>query len=98
VGGILVIFLLFSTFVFSLRDNKGTKKLPFLLDKSHKSMIEMCVCSLCLSLACVMAGSGDIDCLRVFRELRWKIDDVTYGTHVALNMAIGKLVLSFLEI
>jgi hypothetical protein len=79
--------------LFSLRDNKTTKKLPFLLDKTHKNMIEMCSSSLALALSCVMAGSGDVDCLRILRELRWKVEEVLYGTHLALNMAIGMLFL-----
>merc|ERR1712185_488878 len=41
-----------------------------------------------------MAGTGDVDCLRVLRELRWRIDaDVTYGNHMALHSAIGLLFL-----
>lgn len=64
------------------------------MDKSHRTMVEMCICSVSLALSCVMAGSGDLDCLRIFRELRWKVDDVTYGTHMALGMALGMLFLA----
>jgi hypothetical protein len=46
-----------------------------------------------LALSCVMAGSGDIDSLRLLRELRWKVEDVTYGTHMALNSAIGDYII-----
>lgn len=76
-----------------MRENKGAKKLSFALDKTHRNMIEMCISSISLALSCVMAGSGDVDCLRILRELRWKVDDVIYGTHLALNMAIGLLFL-----
>ena len=39
-----------------------------------------------------MAGTGDLVVLRLFRELRWKIDtELTYGNHMALGMAIGLL-------
>ena len=77
-----------------LRENKTSKKLPFSLDKTHRIMIEVCVSCLSLALSCVMAGSGDLDCLRIIRELRWKVDDVVYGTHLALNMALGMLFLA----
>lgn len=46
--------------------------------------------SMSLALACVMAGSGDLDCLRLFRTLRWKVDvEQTYGSHMVYGMAIG---------
>lgn len=46
--------------------------------------------SMSLALACVMAGSGDLDCLRLFRMLRWKVDvEQTYGSHMVYGMAIG---------
>ena len=64
----------------------------FIMDKSVRNCIEMCLSLSALSLSCVMAGSGDLECLRVLRELRWKVEDVTYGTHMALSMAIGKKV------
>lgn len=51
--------------------------------------MEVCVCLTALSLASVMAGSGDLECLRIIRELRWRVEDVTYGTHMALGMALG---------
>ena len=65
-----------------------------MLDKSLKFQIELCVCLVSVSLSCVMAGSGDLECLRTLRELRWKVDDVTYGSHMMLSMAIGMLFLS----
>ena len=41
-----------------------------------------------------MSGTGDVDCLRLMRELRWKVEgEVTYGNHMALNMALGLLFL-----
>lgn len=64
--------------------------MPFMIDKSLRHCVEMCLVLAALSLASVMAGSGDIDCLRTLRELRWKFEDVTYGTHMGLSMAIGK--------
>jgi hypothetical protein len=41
-----------------------------------------------------MSGHGDIDCLRIFRELRSKVDGVTYGTHMALATATALLFVS----
>jgi hypothetical protein len=67
-------------------------KLAFTLDKVLRSTVEMCMSATALSLASVMAGSGDLDSLRTLRELRWKVDDVVYGTHMALSMAIGEAI------
>lgn len=74
----------------SFRDNKPLLKLPFPLDKSLRQSVEMCICLVSLSVSCVMAGSGDLECLRTLRELRWKVEDVAHGTHMALSMAIGE--------
>lgn len=52
------------------------------------------MCTVALSLGCVMAGSGDLDSLRLLRELRWKVDDVIYGSHLSLSMSIGLLFLA----
>lgn len=49
---------------------------------------------LSVSLGIVMAGSGDIDCFRIFRELRWRADEGSYGSHFAVSMAIGMLFLA----
>lgn len=64
--------------------------MPFILDKSQRFTLEMCIGIVSLSLSCVMAGSGDLECLRLLRELRFKVEDTNYGTHLALAMAIGK--------
>jgi hypothetical protein len=37
----------------------------------------------------VMAGTGEVSSLRLLRELRWRLDDTSYGSHMALSMAIG---------
>ena len=42
----------------------------------------------------VLAGSGDVDALRILRELRWKAEDGTYGSHLAVSMATGFLFLA----
>ena len=78
----------------SMRDNRPSFPLPFAMDKSLRPIIDMCVAAAATALACVMAGTGDLDCLRVFRELRFRVEDVTYGTHMALGMAVGLLFLA----
>ena len=81
-------------FLQSCRDMKPSIPLSVAIDRSIKPLIEMCVACTSVSLSYVMAGTGDLDCLRLLRELRWKVDDVNYGTHLSLAMAIGMLFLA----
>ena len=77
------------------RENKLPFPLPFTPNaKTLRPLIESCIGSVSLALSCVMAGTGDLMCLRILRSLRWKVDDVTYGTHLSVAMAIGLLFLS----
>eukprot|EP01031_Cornospumella_fuschlensis_P037698 gene37698-45799_t len=76
------------------KDGKIVAALGIAADKIVKVTVDLILCSLCLALSCVFAGSGDIDIMRVIRELRHKVDDVTYGTHMALSMALGFLFLA----
>lgn len=77
------------------RDNKQPFPLSFTPNtKTLRPLVESCIGTVALALSCVMAGTGDLSCLRILRFLRWKVDDVTYGTHMALAMAIGLLFLS----
>jgi anaphase-promoting complex subunit 1 len=56
--------------------------------------LEMCLAVAAQALALVMAGTGELSTLRLLRELRWRVDKgVTYGQHMALNMALGLLFL-----
>lgn len=64
-------------------------KVSFALDKPLRQTVELCTCLVALSLACVMAGTGEVSSLRLLRELRWRLDDTSYGSHMALSMAIG---------
>jgi anaphase-promoting complex subunit 1 len=51
--------------------------------------------ALCLGLAAVMAGSGDLDVLRRLRRLHGRRhDEANYGGHMAAHMAIGLLFMS----
>ena len=81
-------------FLQSCREMKPSIPLSVPIDRSVKPLIEMCISCVSVSLSYVMAGTGDLDCLRLLRELRWKVDDVNYGTHLSLAMAIGMLFLA----
>ena len=62
-----------------------------------KATIEQTICVLVLSLAIVAAGSGDLEVIRIIRLLRSRVGPknptVTYGSHMALHMALGLLFL-----
>jgi len=61
--------------------------------KAARPLLELCISLVALSLAAVMAGSGDVASLRIIRELRWRADDSNYGGHMALSTALGWLFL-----
>eukprot|EP00494_Astrolonche_serrata_P002035 UN02041 len=47
-----------------------------------------------MSLAMVMAGTGNLEVFKLMRNIRMAIDkEISYGHHMALNMAIGLLFL-----
>jgi hypothetical protein len=81
-------------FLQSIRDNRLAIEPPLILDRSIKPLVDMCVSVVAVSLSVVMAGTGDVDCLRTIRELRWRVDEVNHGTHLALSMSIGMLFLA----
>ena len=57
-------------------------------------VLEMCLGCAAISLAMVLAGTGDMDALRLFKILRWPCtDDISYGSHQAYGTAIGLLFL-----
>ncbi|CAB3377512.1 Hypothetical predicted protein [Cloeon dipterum] len=62
-----------------------------------KSTVESCINVIVLSLAMVMAGTGDLTVLRLCRFLRSRVGPtqavVTYGSHMATHMAMGLLFL-----
>ncbi|KAJ8046075.1 Anaphase-promoting complex subunit 1 [Holothuria leucospilota] len=59
-----------------------------------KASIEKCLNTVCMSLAMVMAGTGNLRVLRLARALRSRVsDDVTYGSHMAISSMIGLLFL-----
>jgi len=61
-----------------------------------KAVIEQTLCIIVLAQGIVMAGSGDLSVLRVVRYLRSRVHTstiVTYGSHMAVHMAVGLLFL-----
>ncbi|XP_056632382.1 anaphase-promoting complex subunit 1 isoform X1 [Diorhabda sublineata] len=63
-----------------------------------KSTIETCLNVLLLSVSMVMAGTGNIEIMRLVRHLRRRVGVssspvVTYGSHLAIHMALGLLFL-----
>ena len=54
--------------------------------KAELPTLETCLGTAALALSLVMAGSGNLKCLRIFRVLRRRVDaDVTYGFHMAVR-------------
>jgi len=66
-----------------------------------KAALEICIGVIAMSLACVMAGTGDLPTLRLLRHLRSRLDTsssanstgLTYGAHMAVGLANGFLFL-----
>uniref|UniRef100_A0A6A7FY93 Anaphase-promoting complex subunit 1-like isoform X1 n=2 Tax=Hirondellea gigas TaxID=1518452 RepID=A0A6A7FY93_9CRUS len=62
-----------------------------------KCSLESCLCVALLSISMVMAGSGDLEVLRLIRCLRERVGplntSVGYGSHVAIHMSLGFLFL-----
>lgn len=74
-----------------LRDNKDVVTL---VQRPDTPTLVTCLCTAAISLAMVMAGTGDLDSFRIFRALRWRCEDATlFGTHMAFGAAIGLLFL-----
>lgn len=62
--------------------------------RPERPILEMCLSCAAVSLAMVMAGTGDVETLKLLRAIRWKCDEaVRYGTHMAIGSAIGLLFL-----
>lgn len=62
--------------------------------KSYKGTVDMCISVVAVALGSVMAGTGDVESMRIFRELRWKFEEGLYGYQMSLGMAIGLLFLA----
>lgn len=64
-------------------------------DYAGKQTIENCTIIILLSVSMVVAGTGDVRVLRAIRMLRSRFGQchVTYGSHMAIHMALGFLFL-----
>ncbi|XP_064487230.1 anaphase-promoting complex subunit 1-like [Ornithodoros turicata] len=66
-------------------------------EQAGKNTLESCLMVTVLSLALVMAGTGNLVVLRICRYLRSRVSQaftyVLYGSHMALHMAVGLLFL-----
>ncbi|XP_063958903.1 anaphase-promoting complex subunit 1-like isoform X2 [Lytechinus pictus] len=63
-----------------------------LVDVAGRTTYKTCLYTILLASAMVMAGTGDIELLRVARGLRSRVhNDISYGNHMACSMAIGLL-------
>jgi anaphase-promoting complex subunit 1 len=58
--------------------------------KTDRPTLETCLVVCCMSMSVVMAGTGNVDGLRVLRALRGRVEaEVSYGHHLGIHMAIG---------
>lgn len=57
-------------------------------------VLEMCLGCASISLSMVLAGTGDLNALRLLKVLRWPCtEEINYGSHLAFGTAIGLLFL-----
>jgi anaphase-promoting complex subunit 1 len=57
-------------------------------------VLEMCLGCAALSLSMVLAGTGDLETLKLLKVLRWRCDEeINYGNHMAYGAALGLLFL-----
>jgi len=64
--------------------------------QTGQTILETCVNVIVLSLALINAGSGDLEAMRLIRTLHKRIKDeasLSYGSHMAVHMALGILFL-----
>jgi hypothetical protein len=77
--------------LYALRESKDPVAVA---SKPELQILETALGCAAISLAIVMAGSGDINCLKIFKMLRWRCDEeARYGFHLICGMAIGLLFL-----
>ena len=65
-------------------------------DQAGRSTIESCLNVLVISLSLIMAGTGNLEVMRICRFLRSRtsqVNVVLYGSHIATHMALGLLFL-----
>ena len=67
-----------------------------LAEQAGRSTIESCLNVLIISLTMIMAGTGNVEIMRICRYLRSRISQVNvvlYGSHMASHIALGLLFL-----
>ena len=65
-----------------------------ILLRPQRQVVEMCLGSTAISLAMIMAGTGDLKTLRLLKILRWRCDEgAKHGSHMSFGAAIGVLFL-----
>ena len=80
--------------VMELRDLRDTANPISAALRPPTPVLEMCLGCAAISLSMVLAGTGNLDALRLFKILRWPCtDDISYGSHQAYGTAIGLLFL-----
>lgn len=65
-------------------------------DQAGRSTVECCLNVLIISLSLIMAGTGNVEVMRICRYLRSRtsqVNVVLYGSHMATHMALGFLFL-----
>jgi len=65
-------------------------------DQAGRSTVESCLNVLVVSLSLIMAGTGDLEVMKICRYLRARtsqVNVVLYGSHMATHMALGFLFL-----
>lgn len=62
--------------------------------KPELPILETALGTAAISLAMILAGTGDLEALKIFKMLRWRCDEEDrYGFHMLCGMAIGLLFL-----
>lgn len=65
---------------------QSSASLRFAAQRPDRVTIETCLACAALAMACIMAGTGDVDCLRLIREMRWKVEtEVRSSKHRGLT-------------
>lgn len=77
--------------LYALRESKDPVAVA---SKPELQILETALGCTAIALSLVMAGSGDLSCLKLFKMLRWRCDEeARYGFHMICGMAIGLLFL-----
>ena len=85
---------LIESYVMELLTLRSANDPVSIVSKPEFPILETCLGQAAIALALVMAGTGDLDTLRIFKILRWRHDkDIRFGTHMTYGMAIGLLFL-----